>query len=126
MHRRTIAAVVLSLCTAGAAAPTIAAAAPAPAIADVTDGTSNTIMLADSSLHLEPVSNELVVTSLSGDDIARLQATLATGRGPDAVTLVTRKQRATVEGVSLSRLTYTGTSATVSLNYLKITYNTTT
>ena len=130
MHRRTLAAVVLSLCSAGAVAPTIATAAAAPAVApataltDVTDGTSNTIMLADSSLHLEPGSNELVVTSVSGDDIARLRAALATGGRLDAVTLVTRRQTAALEGVSLSRLTHAGTSSAVSLNYLKITYNT--
>ena len=130
MPRKTIAAVVLSLCTAGAVAPTVAAAAagpagaPASAIAPVTDGTSNTIMFADASLRLNPGSNEIVVTSVSGDDIARLRAALATGGRLDAVTLVTRTQTAALEGVSLSKLRYIGTSAAVSLNYTKIIYNT--
>ena len=128
MHRKTIAAVVLSLCTTGAVAPAVAAAADAPAgaparaIAAVADGTSNTIMLADSSLHLAPGSNELVVTSVSGEDIARLRAALATGGRLDAVTLVSGRQTVALEGVSLSKLTYAGSSAAVSLNYTKITY----
>jgi hypothetical protein len=63
MPRRTPLAFVLSLCAAGVLAPTSVTAAtgppdaPARAIADATDGTSNTIMLADSSLRLQSDRN---------------------------------------------------------------------
>jgi hypothetical protein len=64
MHRFKLAAVVLSLCAAGVAVPTIATAATAPATA-IQDGTSNTIMLSDGSPHLNPGGNELAAVSLS-------------------------------------------------------------
>ncbi|HET8952109.1 MAG TPA: hypothetical protein VFN44_16425 [Solirubrobacteraceae bacterium] len=52
MRRRTLAAAVVSLCTAAVAAPPIATAAAEPPTARVTaitDGTSNTIMFAEAA-----------------------------------------------------------------------------
>jgi hypothetical protein len=125
----TLVAAVLSLCTAGVAAPTIAAAAgpaqaPTTAIAQLTEDTSNTIRLAHASLRIEPGRNELVVTSVSGDDIARLRAALGAGGRLAALTVVTPTQTAVLEGASASRLTDAEISSAVSLslNFDKIEY----